>query len=696
MSGTFGDPTNGQGGDGFMSGLINTLGDPGVFGMLSGLTRGAAQAAMPTRMPIPTGAALGLAASGLQEGKKEAYVTQLAQQQAKAAELANQYQGWWQHSLMGSGGAAPMGVPTAGGGGLPGVGGGGDAGSGFGGAALDPTAATRLAILMAYSPKGGRGVTGPLLDYARSALPAGGGSYLTPQGAVPTPGALPFLSQKEYATHIPEANVDIWKAFHTPGNQPGDVFGTPAQTLGAPPWIGAPTVPGQQTAPSVPGQSGAPSHQDPLLAWASRVNSVENPTGNPEAKNPQSSAAGNGQFINQTWINTVRSSMPSLTAGKTDDQVLAMRSDPQTSLYATAAYGRQNAGALAQAGMPVTPGTLYMAHGLGAAGAISVLRATPTTPVAAILPQNVISANSYLQGNKTVGDVRTHFDQLMQAPQTAQMSPGSNVAPGVTQRALPGGAVVTTNTRDVQKSIYDNDMKELGDVTDSAKAVASNMTRTYEMRDLIDRMPQMGAGADVRGELANMVETYIKPIPGMGGAVSSFLHDAAALPEASVYQEFKKLAIQAAGLQEKSAVGMRGGLGLTKLFAQANPGPAMQQVGARDIANLQLVQQQMELDYARGLHDHVTSNGQQFATGQSNYVPASVFDRNWTNQDNNKVYFAATQALNGKSFADWTKLIGSDPAKIGAAINVVRRVDPTAQIMWQDGKPHVFSQGGGG
>ena len=87
MSGTFGGGGDDNGG--FLSGLINTLGNPETFGMLSGLTRGAAMAAMPSRMPIPTGAALGLAASGLQEGRNQALQGQLVKQQGIASQLGN-------------------------------------------------------------------------------------------------------------------------------------------------------------------------------------------------------------------------------------------------------------------------------------------------------------------------------------------------------------------------------------------------------------------------------------------------------------------------------------------------------------------------------------------------------------------------------------------------------------------------------
>lgn len=132
MSGTFSDPYGGQD-NGFFSRLINGLNTPQVQGMLLGLTAGAGQAAMPSRMPIPTGAALGMAASGILQGQKDAYTSQYIKQHALQEQLGNigtasglpvtlarnkMLQQFYsdpnmlQNLLQGSMSGAPMGVPA--------------------------------------------------------------------------------------------------------------------------------------------------------------------------------------------------------------------------------------------------------------------------------------------------------------------------------------------------------------------------------------------------------------------------------------------------------------------------------------------------------------------------------------------------------------------------------------------------------
>lgn len=138
---------------------------------------------------------------------------------------------------------------------------------------------------------------------------------------------------------------------------------------------------------------------DPILS--SYFAALENAEsgGDPNAKNPNSSATGLHQFTNGTWNGLMRDN-PQL--GLTADG----RTDPEQSRRALSAFTQQNAKSLGGAGIQVTPGNLYAAHFLGAGGAQSVLSMDDQTPMVAAASPEVIQANGFLQ-DMTVGDFKS-------------------------------------------------------------------------------------------------------------------------------------------------------------------------------------------------------------------------------------------------------------------------------------------------
>ena len=189
---------------------------------------------------------------------------------------------------------------------------------------------------------------------------------------------------------------------------------------------------------------------------------------------------------------------------------------------------------------------------------------------------------------------------------------------------------------------------------------------------------------------ANFVNTFIKPIPGMGPAVAQFLSDAGRLPPADLAAELEKLQITAAGLQENATVGARGGLGLTTLFMRSTPGFGIPQTAGRDLANMNIIGTQMQLDYARG-RAQVPASQPDYLAGKANYVPGTTFDAQWVSKPNEENYFAALQALNGHPASEWARMLGNDENRIHAVLGILRRADPTAVVTWFDGKQYPVS-----
>lgn len=150
--------------------------------------------------------------------------------------------------------------------------------------------------------------------------------------------------------------------------------------------------------------------------------------GDPAARNPRSSAMGAGQFIDATWLDIMSKTRPDLTTGKSREEILAMRADPALSRAMTEAYAAQNGEVLSAAGMPVTAGTTYLAHFAGPKGAVGVLSADPSTPVADVMGQAAVKANPFL-AKMTVGDLRAWADRKMGVQTAPVLPPPITIAP---------------------------------------------------------------------------------------------------------------------------------------------------------------------------------------------------------------------------------------------------------------------------
>lgn len=164
--------------------------------------------------------------------------------------------------------------------------------------------------------------------------------------------------------------------------------------------------------------------------------------GNADARNPNSSAGGLGQFIDATWLAMLAKHRPDLQGSP--DQLLALKSDPQLSREMTEAYAADNGKILTGAGYEASPGNTYLAHFAGPQGAVKVLSADPNASVSDILGAAAVKANPFLQG-MTAADLQAWAARKMGGasqptqPQNAQTSPAGPAnrvpAPSVAQQA---------------------------------------------------------------------------------------------------------------------------------------------------------------------------------------------------------------------------------------------------------------------
>lgn len=170
---------------------------------------------------------------------------------------------------------------------------------------------------------------------------------------------------------------------------------------------------------------------DFLLKTARRESAL-----NPSAKAPTSSAAGLFQFIEQTWLATVKAHGARhgygqyadlihkgadgrwTVQGSARNVVLDLRFDPRAASTMAAELAASNAAYLkGRTGQTPTAGDLYAAHFLGPAGAAELMQAMATRPgasAAALFPQAAAANRSifYREGRAaTVAELHANLQK---------------------------------------------------------------------------------------------------------------------------------------------------------------------------------------------------------------------------------------------------------------------------------------------
>jgi hypothetical protein len=218
---------------------------------------------------------------------------------------------------------------------------------------------------------------------------------------------------------------------------------------------------------------------------------------NPTAQASTSSAKGLYQFIEQTWLGTVKGAGTAAGLGKyadaitqnsdgryevadpaTRNAIMQLRSDPAASAQMAGAFTRANADHLQNAiGRQPTEGELYIAHFLGSDGAsklINVATTQPNASAANMFPQ-AAAANPSIFYDKT-GQGRSAADVYAKLSGKFEVARAVNFAPSATtvaqtQTRVPDTAGVT------QAFAEANDLPPLPDTKPLFQAMFSDRAR---------------------------------------------------------------------------------------------------------------------------------------------------------------------------------------------------------------------------
>ena len=287
------------------------------------------------------------------------------------------------------------------------------------------------------------------------------------QGAVQAPGTNP-------STQLPGAQPlqnPAQQASNPPAGGPPSVGGGQAPqgavppapgTSGGPQGSGGPT-PGAGQPTTVAGQSvSVPLPPGASPQFVSSLQRVE--SGN--EKSPwtsttrNTSASGAFQFINSTWQQNKPAGAPDRAGDATSQQ----------QAEALATLTQKNANSLNAAKIPVNDTSLYVAHNLGAGGAVSLFSAPPTADARSVVGDTAANNNPmFFKGRPTVATV-------MQRYQSAMAGEGNKAPPGkVDTSGLPdvGAAPWTGRTTPAGDHIASPEERANSPVVNYAPAIGS-------------------------------------------------------------------------------------------------------------------------------------------------------------------------------------------------------------------------------
>jgi hypothetical protein len=272
---------------------------------------------------------------------------------------------------------------------------------------------------------------------------------------------------------------------------------------------------------------------------------------NPTASVSSSSARGLFQFIDQTWLSTLKQAGPSLGYGGYSDaivqtpsggytvndpslrqRILALRDDPAANAAMAGAFTQQNATVLRERiGHSPSEGDLYVAHFFGAGGAaqlINLASQSPNTSAASVFP-SAAKANPSIfydrQGNaRSVSDVYHVLTARYDIARARPAVPASAVAAATAAQpnavALAAPATATAPVVSVGANAAASPPPSRGPGFNSLFSDNQGQPVSQFVRDLWTTNPRVAAA--LSGQSAPTAATAPEPAAAQGAPLDLF------------------------------------------------------------------------------------------------------------------------------------------------------------------------------
>lgn len=186
------------------------------------------------------------------------------------------------------------------------------------------------------------------------------------------------------------------------GAPPPELRPRPAPTM-KPVGTGDPNAPVFIAPKTTPEISGKPETN--LTIARRQREQGENPSRDPNAQNPYSSAGGKNQIIDGTWLELMGRHHPEMIQGQTKEQILAMKTNGALNDEMAGKYDEENARALSAHGIAPTPNFVNVMYRAGPGDGLKLIQAAQSNPGALVkdIAPALASPGNNGAGDMTVG-----------------------------------------------------------------------------------------------------------------------------------------------------------------------------------------------------------------------------------------------------------------------------------------------------